>query len=272
MCVAFLAVLLPVMGPGFASIAVGQDRSPGEESTEELAKKAQNPVADLISVPFQSNTNFGVGPFDSPQEILNIQPVIPFHVTPDWNLITRWITPVISQPKLSPTGHEEFGIGDLNPSLFLSPAKPGEIIWGIGPTFLLPTATDQNLGNHRWGAGPSAVVLTIQGHWLFGVLANNIWSFASTGKGSNVNQMLIQPFVNYNFPEGWYLTSSPVITANWLADGRKWTVPVGGGFGRVFKISEQHVNMQLQAFYNVATPRGGAKWQARFEVTLLFPE
>ena len=143
MCVAFLAVLLPVMGPGFASIAVGQDRSPGEESTEELAKKAQNPVADLISVPFQSNTNFGVGPFDAPQEILNIQPVIPFHVTPDWNLITRWITPVISQPKLSPTGHEEFGIGDLNPSIFLSPAKPGEIIWGIGPTFLLPTATDQ---------------------------------------------------------------------------------------------------------------------------------
>jgi hypothetical protein len=161
---------------------------------------------------------------------------------------------------------------DDHPSLFLSPAKPGEIIWGVGPTFLLPTATDQNLGNHRWGAGPSVVVLTIQGHWLFDALANNIWSFASTGKGSNVNQMLIQPFVNYNFPGGWYLTSSPVVTANWLADGRKWTVPVGGGFGRLFKVGEQPVNMQVQAFYNVTTPRGGAKWQARIQMQFLFPK
>jgi hypothetical protein len=103
------------------------------------------------------------------------------------------------------------------------------------------------------------------------VLANNIWSFASTGKGSNVNQMLIQPFVNYNFPHGWYLTSSPIITANWLASGAKWTVPVGGGFGRLFKVGELPVNMQLAAYYNVETPRGEAKWQARFQVQLLFP-
>jgi hypothetical protein len=173
---------------------------------------------------------------------------------------------VISQPKILPTDNREFGLGDLNPSLFLSPAKSGAIIWGIGPTFLLPTATDQNLGNHRWGAGPSAVVLTIQGHWLYGVLANNIWSFASTGKGSNVNQMLIQPFVNYNFPEGWYLTSSPVVTADWLARGRKWTVPVGGGFGRLFKVDKQPINMQVQAFYNAETPKGGpgGKHASRF--------
>jgi hypothetical protein len=260
-------MLVLAVGVGLASPASAQ-----EQSTEELAKKAQNPIADLISLPFQSNTNFGVGPFHSPQEILNIQPVIPISINPDWNLITRWITPVISQPKLSPTGNEQFGIGDLNPSLFFSPAKPAEIIWGVGPTFLLPTATDQNLGNHRWGAGPSVVVLTIQGHWLFGALANNIWSFASTGKGSNVNQMLIQPFVNYNFPDGWYLTSSPVITADWLADGRKWTVPVGGGFGRLFKLGEQPINTQVQVFYNVTTPRGGAKWQARLQMQLLFPK
>ena len=120
----------------------------------------------MISLPFQSNTNFGVGPFHAPQEVLNIQPVIPISISDDWNLITRWITPVISQPKILPTGHEEFGMGDLNPSFFL----------GIGPTFLLPTATDQNLGDHRWGAGPAAVVLTIQGHWVIGALANNIWS------------------------------------------------------------------------------------------------
>lgn len=158
-----------------AGIGLTSAASAEEPSTEELAKEAQNPVANLISLPFQSNTNFGVGPFHSPQEILNIQPVIPVTINQDWNLITRWITPIISQPKLSPTDQEQFGIGDLNPSFFLSPARPGEIIWGIGPTFLLPTATDQNLGNHRWGAGPSAVLLTIQGHWVLGVLANNIW-------------------------------------------------------------------------------------------------
>ncbi|SDR63842.1 hypothetical protein SAMN05519103_09095 [Rhizobiales bacterium GAS113] len=151
------------VGLGLASAALAQEKSTDEQekSTEELAKEAQNPIAKLISVPFQSNTNFGVGPFHQPQEILNIQPVIPITINQDWNLITRWITPVISQPKTSPTDNREFGIGDLNPSLFLSPAKPGEIIWGVGPTFLLPTATDRNLGNHRWGAGPGAVVLTI---------------------------------------------------------------------------------------------------------------
>ena len=267
MFVRFISLLLLVAGTAFATAALAED-----DSTEELAKKAQNPIADMISLPFQSNTNFGVGPYQAPQEILNIQPVIPIHIDQDWNLITRWITPVISQPKLSPIGHEQFGLGDLNPSFFLSPAKPGEIIWGVGPTFLLPTATDQNLGDHRWGAGPSVVLLTIQGHWLYGVLANNIWSFASTGNGSNVNEMLIQPFVNYNFPGGWYLTSSPVVTADWLARGRKWTVPVGGGVGRLLKLDKQPINLQVQVFYNVATPRGGAKWQARLEATLLFPK
>jgi hypothetical protein len=269
------ALSVMAIGLALASPALGQEQSgdANEKSTEDLAKAAQNPVANLISVPFQFQSNFGVGPYHQPQGVLNIQPVIPITINDDWNLITRWITPVIAQPRLSPTDGREFGLGDLNPSFFLSPSKPGGggIIWGIGPTFLLPTATDKNLGNHRWGAGPSAVVLTIKGPWVVGVLANNIWSFASTGKGSNVNQMLIQPFVNYNFSHGWYLTSSPIITANWLASGAKWTVPVGGGFGRLFKVGQLPVNMSLAAYYNVETPKGGAKWQARFQVQLLFP-
>ena len=269
--VAMFSLFLSAAGLGWAASASGQEQT-SEQSTEALAKAAQNPVANMISLPFQSNTNFGFGPFHQPQEILNIQPVIPVSITPDWNLITRWVTPVVSQPKLSPTDNREFGLGDANPQFFFSPAKPGEIIWGIGPTFLLPTATDQNLGNHRWGAGPTAVLLTIQGQWVLGVLANNIWSFASTGNGSNVNQMTIQPFVNYNFPKGWYLTSSPIMTANWLAKGEKWTVPVGGGFGRTFKLGEQPVNMSLAAYYNAVTPKGGAKWQARFQVQFLFPK
>lgn len=258
-----------------ASTAMAQEQPAAEEkSTEELAKAAQNPIASLISVPFQFQSNFGVGPYHRPQGVLNVQPVIPITINDDWNLITRWVTPILSQPQLTPTDHREFGLGDLNPSFFLSPSKPGDggIIWGIGPTFLLPTATDTNLGNHRWGAGPTAVLLTIKGPWVVGVLANNIWSFASTGQGANVNQMLIQPFVNYNFPHGWYLTSSPIVTANWLASGAKWTVPAGGGFGRVFKVGELPINMSLAAYYNIETPKGGAKWQARFQVQLLFPK
>jgi hypothetical protein len=260
------------IGSAMALPLRAQENSGEEKSTEALAKAAQNPVANVVSVPFQFNSNFNVGPFHQPQGVLNIQPVIPITLNEDWNLITRVITPVIAQPRFSPTGGREFGLGDMNPTFFLSPAKPGEIIWGIGPTFLLPTATDKNLGNSRWGAGPGVVVLTIKGPWVIGALANNIWSFASTGAGANVNQFLVQPFVNYNFPHGWYLTSSPIITANWLAKGAKWTVPVGGGFGRLFKVGDQPVNMQLAAYYNAVTPKGGANWQVRFTVQLMFPK
>ena len=245
-----------------------------EESTEELAKKTQNPVADLISVPFQNNFNFHVGPHNQLQDILNIQPVIPISLDRDWNLITRWVTPVISQPPLTVTGEREFGLGDINPSFFFSPKQPTHgIIWGIGPTFVFPTGTDKTLTQGKYSIGPTFVALTIQGPWVVGVLVNNVWSFAGKSNRGPVNQMTLQPFVNYNLPGGWYLTSSPIITADWEAsDGDRWTVPVGGGFGRVFKIDKQAVNAQLAAYYNVARPTGGADWQLRAQVQLLFPK
>jgi hypothetical protein len=180
-----------------------------QESTEELAKKTQNPVADLISVPFQSNFNFGVGPTQGTQYVLNIQPVIPIHLNADWNLITRTILPVIYQPELSPGTGPNTGLGDLNPTLFLSPAKSGGLIWGVGPTFTLPTATDTALGTGKWSAGPAGVVLSMQGPWVLGVLANQQWSFAGDADRRSVSQLLIQPFVNYNLQDGWYLVSAP---------------------------------------------------------------
>ena len=144
----------------------------------DLAKKTQNPVADLISVPFQNNVNFGVGPDDDVQYILNIQPVIPFRLTEDWNLISRTIVPLIYQPELAPGVGEVFGLGDIQQSLFFSPAKPGTVIWGVGPILQFPTATDDSLGQGKWGAGPTAVALTVQGPWVLGALVNNVWSFA----------------------------------------------------------------------------------------------
>ena len=243
-------------------------------STGDLAKAAQNPIADMISVPLQSNFNFRVGPHDQLQYVLNIQPVVPITLNEEWNLITRWITPVISQPPLTVTGDRAFGLGDINPSFFFSPKQPTHgIIWGIGPTVVFPTGTDKTLTAGKYSLGPTFVALTIEGPWVLGVLVNNVWSVAGKNNRDSVNAMTLQPFVNYNFAGGWYLTSSPIVTANWeTGHGDRWTVPVGGGFGRVFKIGEQPVNMQLAAYYNVARPTGAADWQLRAQIQLLFPK
>ena len=155
------------------------------------------------------------------------------------------------------------------PAFYLSPANPGSIIWGVGPTLFLPTATDKTLGLNKWGGGPAAVVLTIQGPWLFGALANNVWA----GSGAQrYNQMLIQPFINYNMPGGWFLTSAPIITANWVAPQKdRWLAPLGGGFGRVFKIDKQPINASIQGYYDVVRPTGAPIWTLRASVALLFP-
>jgi hypothetical protein len=250
----------------------------------DLVKKTQNPVADLISVPFQNNWNFGAGSHhDKRIYVLNIQPVIPIKLTDEWNLITRIIMPVIDQHALSPKTDRAFGLGDINPSFFFSPAKPGAVIWGLGPTFTFPTASQKALGAQKYSMGPAGVVLTMQGPWVFGALVNNQWSVGGWGD-KNVNAMVMQPFVNYNLSGGWYLTSSPVMTANWKADkaGDVWTVPVGGG-GKLFRlgdilplqgqaIGKLPINTQIGAYGNVVKPEFGPDWQLRFQVQFLFPK
>ena len=245
----------------------------GEASEEELAKQVQNPVANLISVPFQNNINFDVGPGGNTQNILNIQPVYPVSLDEEWNLITRTIFPLINQPAFLPGDDREFGLGDIQFSAFLSPAKPKGFIWGAGPVFQFPSATDDALGQEKWAAGPSAVVLKMDGPWVYGALINNIWSFAGDDDRAHLNQMLIQPFLNYNMEDGLYLTSSPIITANWKADsGNKWTVPVGGGIGKITRFGKLPVNFQVAGYYNVESPRYGAEWQLRLQLQMLFPK
>ncbi|MBL9147856.1 MAG: neuromedin U [Phycisphaerae bacterium] len=243
-----------------------------ETSTEKLAKAAQNPVANLISVPFQYNANFGFGIDNDVQSVLNIQPVIPFEISPEWNVITRTILPIIYQPSVAPTVSDEFGLGDTTFTAFASPSKTEGFIWGAGPAFLLPTATDDALGTGKWGAGPSFVGLVISGPWVAGALINNIWSFAGDSDRADVNQMTLQPFVNYNLPDGWYLTTSPIITANWEADSdNRWTIPIGGGVGKIFRVGKLPLNTSLQGYYNVESPDVGPEWQLRFQIQLLFP-
>ena len=241
------------------------------EPSEDLQKQSQNPIADLVSVPFQSNTNFNNAPYNRSQEVFNIQPVVPMHLSDDWNLISRTIIPLISQP--SPFSNSNTnGIGDITQSLFFSPVHSGELIWGLGPVFTVPSANDPILGTGKFLFGPTAVLLVTPGHWVIGVLLNNQWSVGGNPLTPAVNAFLAQPFLNYNMAHGWYLTTAPIITSNWLAaPSQQWTVPIGGGFGRVFKVDDQPVNASIAAYYNAIRPTGTASWQLRASLALLFP-
>jgi hypothetical protein len=247
-------------------------------STEALQKATQNPVADLISVPLQDNVNFGVGPYNGTQNVLNIQPVIPMHLTENWNLINRIITPIVWQPYTGSNSANAslgtFGLGDLNPSVFFTPAHAGKVIWGVGPAFVFPTATDPALGQGKWSIGPSFVVLAQPGHWTLGVLANNVWSYGGQSNRPTVNQFLLQYFINYNLSGGWYLATQPIITANWAAPKAKdvWTVPFGVGVGRIQKVGFQPINWSLQAYGNPVYPTGTSSWGVRLQLAFLFPK
>lgn len=250
--------------------------------SEELRKAAQNPIANLISLPFENITNFGIGPADRNQNVLNIQPVLPFSLSKDWNLITRWIMPIIYQPLPVPqppgppvqlTGVS--GLGDLNPSFFLSPKK-GKVTWGVGPTFVFPTATNTTfLGQGKVSMGPSVVALVQPAHFTIGFLVNNYWSVAGHSNANKpaVNQFLLQWFFNYNMKKGWYLVTAPINTANWrAANNSVWTVPLGGGVGRIMKLGFQPVNLTVQFYGNAVHPPGASPWGLKFEFVLLFPK
>jgi hypothetical protein len=277
------------------STTAGEQKPPAGDEAAALQKATQNPVASLISVPFQNNSNFGIGPNDRTQNVLNIQPVIPVRVSEDWNLIIRWITPIVWQPapgtqNLEVFGIEEgapgyltaqaaikkvgvFGFGDMQPTFFLSPAKPSKLIWGVGPIFVLPTATSNVLGQGKLSIGPSVVALTQPGHWTIGALINNVWSVAGSGGRADVNQMLLQYFINYNLKKGWYLSSSPILTANWKASsGNQWVVPLGGGVGRIMKLGFQPVNITAQFYGNAVHPSNASPWSMRLQIALLFPK
>jgi hypothetical protein len=251
-------------------------------SSDELRKESQNPIASLISVPIQENGNFGIGPNNRVQNVLNIQPVIPFSFGKNWNLVTRWITPIVYQPvdvpqpegpPLQETGVS--GLGDINPSFILSPKK-SKVIWGAGVTLVVPTATNTTyLGQGKLSVGPTAVMLFQPPHFTLGFLTNNYWSVAGHSNLDKpaVNQFLVQYFINYNMAKGWYLKTAPSITSNWRApSGSQWIVPLGGGFGRIMKLGFQPVNLSAEFYGNAVHPPGASSWTARFSLTLLFPK
>jgi len=248
--------------------------TPAQESSE-IAKQAQNPIANLISVPFENDFYPQTGINKEDEYVLQMKPVVPIRLSTGWSLITRTIIPIIQTPELAPGINGKSGLGDIQESLFFSPTKagPGGIIWGAGPVISAPTATEDIYGTKKLSLGPTVVVLKIQGHWLYGALTQNYWSVAGPRTRPDVNQFLTQPFVNYNLPHKWYLVSSPVITANWeVRPGERWVVPVGGGVGKIVRLGKQPVNVYAQFFRNVQRPDGTSNWSARFNMTFLFPK
>ena len=259
--------------------AIAQDEAKQSQGGGDLRAAVQNPVGAMYSLPLKFTFDYGAS--NGEASFLNIQPVIPITVG-DWNLINRLIVPLIDSPgEVSglPSipnpipGDGATGLGDINYSLFISPAKPKGAIWGIGPSISIPSASDKELGSEKWSAGPTGVVL-FQPKWgTFGMLARHLGSFAGDSDRKNVSQSLFEPFVNYNLPNGWYLITDLIITANWEADsGDKWTVPLGGGVGKLFKIGDQAMNARTEAYYNVEKPDNAPDWQWGFTIQFLFPK
>jgi len=272
----FMAIIRQWVAASALGVALGAAAPAHAEMSEEaLAKLAQNPIGNLISLPFQNNTNFNVGPQRGVQDILNIQPVIPISVGSDWNIITRTIVPVVFNPSLGPNVGAVNGLGDTQFSAFLSPAEPGHWIWGVGAITQVPTHTSPTLGNDNLGLGPTAVLLFLDkgNPWVFGAVVNNVWSAGTSPTAPAYSNGLIQPFVNYNFEGGLYLTSAPIVTMTWLASvNQQLTLPLGAGIGKIFHLGKLPVNAQLSAYYNVVRPDYGPDWQIRAQVQLLFPK
>ncbi len=275
-CAAACLIALPVRA---ASPEPGLSAAPNPPSADDLRKSLQNPIGSLISVPIETTFDFGAP--DGDATFIQLQPVYPFHVG-DWNLVNRTIIPLIDAPgaisglpgnPVPAKGSRAFGLGDILHSTFLSPANAGRYIWGIGPAIAIPSATTEILGSGKWSLGPTVVVLTQPKPWSIGVLVANLWSFAGDSQRSDINQLMLQPFISYNLSDGWYLTTAPLVTANWNANSSdRWLVPVGGGAGRLFNIGKQPVNINLQAYYNAVQPSSAPDWAVRFTIQLVFPK
>jgi hypothetical protein len=263
---ALLGALTFTTTPLFSQDAVTDEKT----QAAELAKKLQNPVASLISVPIQNNWDFGIGPADAMKYTANIQPVIPFSISQDWNLITRTIIPVIYAEAPVSGGSDKSGLGDITQSFFLSPKAPvGGWILGAGPVALWPTETDSALGSGKWGAGPTIVALRQEHGFTYGILANHIWSYAGWGS-QNVNATFLQPFCSYTTKTYTTLAVNTESTYNWQAS--QWTVPLNVSVQQLVKIGKMPVAFQLGYRYYAEVPSGGPDWGLRFSITFLFPK
>ena len=264
--VVFNIVALVVVSPVF-----GQEDAPAKDDAAELAKKLANPIASLISVPLQFNFDHKMGAEDKGhRSLLNVQPVIPFTIDEEWNLISRTIVPLIDQNHMP---GNETGVGDVLQSLFFSPKEPtAGVIWGVGPVLSLPTATDDVLGSEKWGAGPTAVALRQDGPWTYGALVNHVWSFAGDDDRNDINNTFMQPFLTYIVKK----TKTTFVlntesSHDWRSD--RWSVPVNSMVQQMFKIGDMPMQLGAGPRFWAESPTGGPEgWGFRVQLTFLFPK
>jgi len=253
----------------FATLAGAQ-----ESGDKDPAMKAQNPLANIISMPFQNNTDFGIGEYDRTSNVLNIQPIYPINLGKEWILINRFIVPF---PKTVPDAGVESGsttgLGDINYTAWFSPPPSGALTWGFGLVSIWPTATDPALGSGKFSIGPSFVLVHTSPKFLVAAVIADWISVAGKSDRPDVHTFYFQYILTYFLPQKWYISTAPINTANWEAEkGQRWTVPIGGGFGKMFNIGSLPLDFQTQAFYYLATPNGGPDWQLRVQLKLIFPK
>jgi len=282
-----LKALLSLVAIGASLCAVPTQAQDGGD----LAKQSQNPLGAMISLPFENNLLFNIGPSEKTGYALNFKPVLPVRIG-EWNMINRFVVPVIYSggQDVPGTGAPDvdlgygsinfdkvsgsaFGLGDITWQPFFGPAEPGKVIWGVAPVLVMPTATEDRYASDKWSAGVGAVALTMPGKWVIGMLTQNVWSFAGKSSAADVNKFVFQYFINYNLEGGWYLSTTPIITANWEApSGDRWTVPFGGGVGRLVRFGNQPVDFKLAAYWNAERPNYAPDWSLQFTVKFLFPK
>jgi len=253
------------------TVTFAQEQPQSEaDAADALAKKLQNPIASLISVPIQGNFDFGYGPNDGSRMLINIQPVIPVSISEDWNLINRIILPVISQTDIYGPSGNQFGLGDVTLSGFFSPKAPtsGGLIWGVGPVLSIPTATDKLLGSEKFGLGPTAIALKQVGKITIGLLVNHVWSISGSNDRADLNNSFFQPFLAKNFPGGYAVSLNTELSQNWDADTTTGTINIGGS--KVIAMGKQRA--QIAAGPRIPYGNGNSSdWGFRAQFTLLFP-
>jgi hypothetical protein len=241
-----------------------------QHNENDLAKASQNPVANMVSLPLQFNFNSAGGLGSKTELLLNVQPVMPLTVDRQWLLVARTVVPYVNVPM--PDGTRQRGIADIQEQMYFTPREPGSFVWGFGPILSIPSATSDVVRTGQWALGPTGVALITTGRWVIGALANNLWRIGGVDHGDEINDFLVQPFINFNIPTGWAIVTAPLITANWSApDEEKWTVPLGIGLTKVTAIGRQPVSVGMQYYHNVEHPHLAGADQFRFQFTLLYP-